>query len=533
MNRTEPINELRLILGRLKRAEKESLRSYLVAFDSHAVNGVNKSVRVTDYLLENPMADKEELIQKLDLPADKYNFNKFITRLQDKVLECLTLSVNTNRKGAYSSWYANKVDVRKKLIEAQTLLGRGLEQLAYKTYKDCAKRSDKYELYEEGLEAYRFLQHQLAISHGVKKFEKYQDKIDHLNKCLEATWRARSFYAMHFAMVDKESSKNDKIGFLTEAIAQMQNDLEQTGSDNVNFFLHYLLMEFYLVFDDHRKVRKTGNQMVDLLLDSPAVFNRQRLANVYMDLGDNELHFGDLKAARDNLDLSISEHPKGGLNHIRAEMLYCYCLYYNGELDEAYSKLCEVLKFPLIEDQHFEREQLLYIKAAIEFHKGETNQAFKITEHEISSLLEDSRGWNIGLRVFHIICCIELGYTDMAYGRTENLKRHIQKLKRNQQIRKRDKHIVKVLSKLAEFGYDFNKAYPACKYSLTQLQQQDDEELRWQPRSHEPIIIDRWFNAKQEGRKYKFSFPEAPEADYSFITEETAKTLEHAESILH
>ena len=531
MNASATYHELKRLIHRLKRGEKKNLRSFLIAFDPHSYLGPNKSLEAVELILENPEVDKEELAKKLNLSSDVYNLNKFFQRLLDKVIESLNLAVNSTRKGAYSEWYANKLEVRRKLTAAQTIRGRGMDVLANTIYQEIIAKSSKYELYEEKLEALRMLEHNIAFQHGLKAFDKLQSEIVEASYCVESVWAAREWSIRHFADSDRKAGKNEKISLLVQALTDLEQRYSRTKSDNVNYHIHDLLMEFYLAIDDLDKVRQVGEKLLNLVRNSPSTYNKFRIGSIYIDIADNEIYRCNYSEAYSFAEYGTNCHPKGGYNYVTCSMVWLMAAFYQNDEQKCLSLINSLLAGFDIKDFTFEYAKIHYVKAALKFSSGQYKEALRIVETTCNELYSDKTGWNIGLRIFTIQCCIEMGKFDLALQRLEAMDKHMSKLKTNEEISTRDKYIIRVLKKLANTGFDFQKAQPQAAYTISKLQL-DDDECKWKPKTAELIRFEIWFNCRVKNMPYVFVAPGIVRPKYELIDEKTLKTVRHAEDIV-
>src|SRR5690606_26369360 len=92
--------------------------------------------------------------------------------------ESLILDINIFRKGNYSKVFQKRFEIRKELVQARVVRGRGLINESILIYDKIIRAAKKYELYDELIETLQLKQNALVNTKGLKAFEEMEEEID-------------------------------------------------------------------------------------------------------------------------------------------------------------------------------------------------------------------------------------------------------------------------------------------------------------------------------------------------------------------
>lgn len=501
-------SDLKVLVANMSKGEISTAKKFLVAFDSNVTKNKNKGHALFKLLLSKPNLAIEKAKKAVSGDVDERSFDRQVTRLKEKLLESLLLDINISKKGQYSDCYAARMDARKKYMQAYAIVGRGVHKESYRLMGKIIERGKEFELYNELVEALYFLQQSMGLKKGPREFEKYIEEIAFYERCRDATFRAEDYYYRHYIYdVDYKGLPNERVGRLTEYIAELQVEFEVTKSANVGYYFYLLLMEYYLAMDDHQSALSTGMKLVDLVEHNKAIYMPQRLANAYDDIAGIELRLFDFVSAIGHA--RIAQKLFGGhIHNVQvAQFIEFLGLYYKGELDEADDTVDNLIENTDAEESPFAYDKRRYLKACILFAKKDYKGSYMMLQN-VREIEDDKEGWNIGVRLMSIMNLLEMDLNDVADNQTEALRKHIERWRdRGQvQIRKRDEVILKVLKELEKCSYDYKALLNNQRALISELNT-NNKECRWEVKTPELIVFQDWLQAKADGRPYAFKLP--------------------------
>ncbi len=500
---TDSLLRLKKLIDGLRPQEQKNLRKLLGAYSSA---GENKSLKLFDQLRKDPAPNGEKLRKRLGQSSG--SFKKMIERLRNRALEALLLDVNLDPKEAYSPFARETIRCKKRLLEARIMLGRGLDEEYYQIMETVVEKGRKYELYDELVQALDSLKNEKALRQGKKIMEQYWEDLEFYEKCRQYRMKAREWAFRYYAeQVDFKGQNNQKVGLLTEAIAELQQYHRETGSAYIAEKLYNLRMAYYEVIGDLDLCCETAMAIVRLIEKEPAVHTEQKLSGAYADLADNEMFACRFEEAVEHARKArefVSPENYNSLLALEMEFRGCY---YLGWLEKAEHVAEELLRLSPSEGTPFQSSRRQYLKACLLFLKGEHRKSFSLLQ-QLQPIEEDKEGWNIGIRLLSILNLYERAYLDTADTYIESLRKHIERIGEEEPVRERDQMILKILRQWEHQSFDLETTWETCLEEF-ELLDSSDPAFRWEIDTPELIVFHHWFRDKLEGKPYSFRVPQA------------------------
>lgn len=120
---------------------------------------------------------------------------------------------------------------------------------------------------------------------------------------------------------------------------------------------------------------------------------------------------------------------------------------------------------------------------------------------------DPKHAWDTGRRLLLTLNYIELDWLDQAESEIAALKTHLQRTKKETEVRPRDEVILRVLQQLVKRNFDAAATVEANPEFMQQLHSVEDG-CRWEVRTHEMIVFHHWLLDKAAGVDYAFRIPE-------------------------
>lgn len=491
------------IIGHPKPKELGVARRFLTCFDGHAdgKKTKNRAVALFDLIRKQPQTTYEQALKKVGAGISQASFNKLVVRVRDKVLESLLLDINLNRPGAYSDWYRHSLEARKKFMIAFTLLGRGQADTTFQLFERIQKIGHTYELYDELLEMTHWMINEKGLREGSESVRELKGKVKEYRNNREAIYFARSMYYEYFAdYVDYKGQNNKKVGFLSKAIAQMQHDFKQTDASLAGFYLYLLLAEYYLTYNEFELACQSGEQLVKLIENRPAIYMPRRLGFAYSDLADNYMLGHQFKKAITTAEQAKEHKETGDFNYNIDLQTQVLCLLHTNQTKKAQAQCKQLVKYTEALQDEFRLMVRKYLLANIEFLLG-NHQATNQLLVTLGVETPDREGWGFGIRLLTLQTQIERQQLDQAEAGIENLRKYITNSPEEVEFRKRDLVIEQVLRALYRTGFDFEKTYQQKAAQFTKLERAD-ERYGWEVKTPEIIVFHEWFKSKMLNKPY-------------------------------
>jgi len=489
-----------LIKG-LSNEEINSVRKYLNCFDETFGNTKTKTANLFDLLISDENLSQKEIINLLYTnPSSEDAFDKLSRRLSEKIHECLLLDVNVERKDVYPDYIKASIDVRKKIMQAHIMLGRGLSKDLNAVYDKIILKAKKFELYSELVEVLYLKQIYLGFRRGKTEFENLIEDIRISEKSRDAVNKALIYYYQLIVNNDFSAVNQVNREEFEQCINELQTLYKVTKSANVGYYLHLIEFEFYQLNGQYHEAKLISLKLVDLIQENPSIYMKRRLGSAFVRLSENELHTYDFKESALHARLAQDYFHKNTINHNIARETEFFSYYYQGNLEKA-----EKIINGLVEDSRNIHSDFRHAKQAF----WAANVALLLNKRkETTDLLnqtkeidKDKEGWNIGVRILSIMNQIESEGNDLAESHIENMRKHIERTMKMKEVRPRDITILRILNELVNQSFDFKAVWSSRKQLFEQLASFDGDQA-WTINSHELILFHEWFKAKALQTEY-------------------------------
>ena len=372
---------------------------------------------------------------------------------------------------------------RKKILQAQILKSRGLYTDFEKLIREALIIADEFEMPQEALTCTELLLDQLGISDDFEKFEYYSDYVDQRLDYLTKMLKAKKLIHL-INMPQQESKTNNELR--SSYISDIQNIIEETGSDRVRFnYLQVMFNHFYKE-NDFELAKTAAENIQELYLNSPVFYSKLNVGGSYYNIGLAEARLGNFTETLKLLENAVKPFNVNSINALTIKT-NLFSVYLNlGNIDKAIQVQQEIQDHRLIIDNPYDVAALKneYNKAYLYYVQGNYQKAI-VALHNCDSLDKLNKTWYWASLILEILILLEQDLFELADARLYSLKRKLQKVKL--QI-PRLRYIIKVLSKALKNHSQVRKTL------VSQLE--DDQFLIGVPPSdpfgYEIIAFEKW-----------------------------------------
>lgn len=508
------INSVRGLIGVLSEDEKDTVRQYLKMFNQRGDKLSNKSLMLFELLnsSEDPLLSDREIEYQCYGKSNPDAFAKLLVRLRDKILDCLLLEVNVKREGVFSPRTKAMFEIKRKTAAGQILRARGQRDTAFFLFDAAIDLARRYELYDELLIPLRLKIKQVSLDKGRKDLAKLVSQYNHYDYCCNAIVNAELVYSDLISGVDFTS--NEKIGaaWLESKIKELTRDYKVTGSDELRHYLYYVEIHFQQEKGQHAKAGKLLGKLLDLIVDHESLYTKPRHAGILILQAENDLHLLRFTKTRQLCTEALRLLRDESFNAQQCREIQFYASFYTGRYNEAAALIEKLLDQSgnLLSD--FRTGKRRYLKACTLFMQGKFHEALSIVS-ETNEIKNDAAGWNIGIRLLHILCLIELEELDDAVRKIDNLRKYTRHNEKGPIGSKRVYLICQLLGTLERRSFDFKSLYTEQQALVDQLRFIHTSETRWQVKSFELIPFQDWLFAKAFRQPLQLRF--SPEKELS------------------
>ncbi len=494
------LNILRSVLYKLKKEEVKSLINFLKYHQKQVKDQSLKSIKLVKLLLSKRDISSNDLQLLLYKKLNYHAFTKLINRLKDKIYEIILFDGNLGRLENYGRRNRAIFDLRKKLLQSEVMYLRGMNDEIEGFQNRIITSAKQYEIYDALIEALQAKQRYLSFRSGSAANLKIKKEIIFFEKSRKAYSIALDIYNSLSAKINFSSSYLDYKDELDQALEKLKADYEETNSSSVGYYYLFLLTEYYQNNSDFSNAQKTLLRLKELLENNIAIYTKFRIGITIVNIANNRLLMYDFKDSLLHSKDALHFFSDSVVNTGVAKEIEFYALFYSDKITESEQLIEELYHASRTSKTPFLYSKRAYLLACLKTLKGEFNHSAELLS-EVSEIEKDKEGWNIGKRILTIINRIEMNDFESVDLQVQNLEKHIKRTLKSKHVRKRNIFILRILLKLINEQFDFQKVYKN-RVRYFNLLESDHVDYRWQIKSPELIIFHEWFKSKMENRPY-------------------------------
>jgi hypothetical protein len=461
---------LHTLVDALNDAERQLCRNYLTAFDMRGEKFDSKSLKLFELLCAGDIRTEQELEFLLYGKKNKVAFSRLLLRLRDKILEAVTLPKNSTWREQQSPYETALAGCRSKLLQAEYLLKRGLNDLAFWHLNTICDTAAHYEFFAEWAQALELLprtKQKLSANYS-RQLLKVQQQFQFCLVCTKL---------VHFARLSHT-------GASTEEIEALRTHHPNISSSRASF----LLLEAEAITAQKQKNYKAEilirRKQIRLIRNAPALQNGEFLRNTSLQLIHAYLRCGWVLPA---LHLVQSNSPQQGWN-IPQEI----------ELLHIETRICLMMgnvqaAGKLLHRSHslHAGEKVVYHQAVLHYYHQQYEQAMACIYQLNWKQLGDEE---YGLTVLLFAAMVAIEHHS---GKTlfKELRYLLQKAPLFTTANLREKHCLDLLQTLVSAEMNFQEVYKSHLPVLDQLRMKEGE-TAWNALSEEIVPFHEWLICK-------------------------------------
>jgi len=486
------LSSFKNLLEKLKREELKSLLKFLRYYQETG-DTKNKSLHLVETIISDPTCTVKDLQHELYSKENYHAFNKLLNRTKDKIYEVLLFDQNLS-KPHYSQRNRIVFEIRKKLVQSEILHLRGINDDLEAFQKKIISKAKQYEIYDSLIEALHARQRFMVLKGGKKIVEQIDREIEKFENSRIKVQRARKIWTRIGAIINQSNSPTHYLDDLIEQIQILKKDFEETNSAIIGFIYFMLDVEWHQVNQKYKEAETILHQLLELILKRPSIYTRTRHGEVLMNVANNEILLNDYSAAVKNSKLAQSYFEYKSINFDVSREIEFFARFYNGEISESEEIIDEIYNASRKRNTPFLYSKRAYLFACLCTIKGNINLSNDLLL-EVKEIEKDKEGWNLAKRILIIINRIETKDLESADLKVLSLEKFIKRILKFRHVRKRDVIILRILLKLINESFDFEKVYQQRKNYFDLLEGQDPD-YAWKIKSPELIIFHEWFKKK-------------------------------------
>lgn len=514
MKKLDRFGEVKEIYARFNKVEKELLHAQLKSFESLGTRGYEHAFAVISAISKDPAVSRDKAFEKSGISLNKKGeINAAVLLIKNYLLEHLQLDVNIERPGVYNNRFRTEVSNGKKIDQARILLDRGLREQGRKLLEEVVSRSEKYELFDQNSAALKLLGFSYSTEKGLRTYKRYESYLKSAKANRDAYDRAAEVYA-EFRMNQARAGAMTEADDYVRAIEVLEKIAKNSGLVYPAYHALTVKTEYLITQSEFRKAENTCMKLAETVRTAPAVQSEQRLAVALIKLTEILMQLRKFDAVENTLDELQKILKKNSFESYLVNKYKCLINFYTGRLDVLGNELPKILKSKYTLRLPYASVLFHFYLGVMHYLNGNYKAAFKLLADETDIDQAVDTEIALGQNLFLFMSAAELLKDEetSADAQAKKAVKNLEKFYESEELRKRDKVIVRLVKRIKGQEFDFKKTSTLVKDSVNRMERTDPE-LRWEPASYEVVPFDMWFKAKASGRKLKHKVPPAPKTE--------------------
>ncbi|HRH66717.1 MAG TPA: hypothetical protein PLU53_10510 [Bacteroidia bacterium] len=496
------MNSLTLLKNLIHKLKKEEVRSLyrFLEFNTERMDSSQlKSQQLVDLILDNREYSPLDLQKTIYGKENHVAFNKLVIRLYDKVLEVITLDVNLNR-GYYSARGKKVFELRKKMIQVDLLILKGLRENLNRELDKIIEQSLDFEIYDILIQALYSKQRFSVVDSKRKYNEKIKSDIVHAEKCWAAFNVSQSVFNSIVTKINSSAGGYDFQKELDRAVSLLEMKYEETKSPMIGFHYLFLATEKAQKEFDYSTAGKFLDKLIHVIEKNKSVYNDVRYGSALLNIANNMIHLLSFKEANEYVQKAKYFFKEQPVNMSILEEIEFYICFYSSDLIQAKSIITKLVNSPSSFNVPLLLSKWNYLMGCTLFLDNEFELCLNILSNR-PEIEQDKEGWNFQKRILIIMSRIEMKDMDSADLNLQSLDKFMKRILKSKFVRPRLVLIVRILKKLINENLNFASVYDSRK-KYFDLLESNHSDYRWEIKSPELIIFNEWFRRNAENRKY-------------------------------
>ncbi len=499
-------SEIKELLNLFQRSELEALYASMEGLSKIDARYYRHGLKIIQKIQAKPDISQSACLKSVGFSEKrKGETNILLLSLRNVLLEHFQLDINIERPGSYSNAFRTRNTNSARLQTVRILLSRSCINLPIKLLEEVNSRSEKYELFDQQVEALKLMQLVESCEKGLRTFNRLQGDLD---LAMARRQRQEEVEAIHraYAMHSKRGDHHDLLSKQKSYIKQL--DKLSSGKYAISMAAYARLsieLDMQVEAQEWKAAERTAKKLMRFVSGSPAIHSRERMADGLQILVRIEMQLRKFKEALDILDSLEGMVMRSSYEGYLVNKYRCLCLFHLKDYASLSERIPKILKSKFTQRLPFAVVQFHYYQAVLAYLNGDHRQAIKQLSHSAFEKAEKADKLSFHAALVEVYAAVELLDGDHKAMAQQSLDKCLSRLQKEaplSQLNKRSKNVLRMVDKLAQFSFDFKKTGFAVERKLQQMLAAESA-VAWNPMSDELIPFEQWMQSKIKDKALK------------------------------
>jgi tetratricopeptide (TPR) repeat protein len=421
------------------------------------------------------------------------SLQKIKSRLLQRVKSLLVFDVGMEKRGSDREDIDRYgIAIRWETTLFQILYNRtGNSPVLRSTMNEIIRLCKEYEYYPTLVEILNYKKWLTGYRQGEKVMAQLNEEVNLYKRCNDTLTKAKDYYLL--AIVRSNfSTKDDMLAFqnfLRDAIAELNEESAGLTSPFIVYYIKHLEIMYYEAGKNFVVTREVCLELINIVKKNKSIYSKQRLAVVYGSIAVCDIKLGDYDLAVENA-LSAQRFSLRNTENYFAALEYEFVArFYQREIEKCKLVCAQLVKSAKKEMGEFRYAKYLFFQANVFYLQGRYKEGLALLNFKLE-LSKDKLGWDLSIRILRIQLLLEMGRMDEATTQFESLSKHASRSTSEEELKPRDKLILRILRMLNHEGYSGTRIRYKIEQNYKMLT--EDKSCSWEPISSEMIPFDQW-----------------------------------------
>lgn len=487
--------EIREIILNTSNSELNAIRAHIESHPLLKASESSKSTALIAAISENPEKSELEILKIIGFKPTSPDISRFYRTTLNLINEGLILDINIDKQFEYSNSFRNKSLNRKRLILAEILLKKGLQENANLILDDIVSKSTKYEEFDQVIEAYELRKLQCIVTANFKEYDNIDSRLKELETTREGIHKARKLYQDVLLYSTLPLPKKYAASIET-ALNKMGEISKKNKTATVWYFMKLVEYENLLVNDQFSKASKVLEGVLQNVKTNAPLQSQEREAQILLKMAHSHVLSKDYEKAKSIFEEASTLFKKSDYDYYVIVNKIVYLDFYMQKYNDIKKHIDTRSRSRYITSAPYSTAQYDFFNGALLYLKNKPLKAANFLLPRVKPDADVSFQTKLGMNFTLLKAGIDLYGSNQKIAQqcVKEAFKNIEKIKSAHKMDDRDKLILRIFKKLRSRNFDFEASQKAIADNLQQLS--TDPDYAWEPFRHEVVPTENWFKER-------------------------------------
>lgn len=486
------LSSLKKLVSKLNSTEVNLLRKQLEDHGTFRIE--QKSILLLKLLSVKEELSSSEIQQKIYGRNNYTAFNKLCNRLKYSIFDVLLID-NSIKSSNYSKRNTLLFELRKKIIQADMIQLRGINDEVMQIYNSVIAKSYKNEFYDILIQALNSKLRFVSLFSNKKIIDKLKSEIDDVEVKWLALNQTQRTYQSVINKISLHSDYHMYVEDLEKAIGLLRINYSKSKSTLIKYYLLNLEIEFAQIFKKYTESNSLLLEIEKLVRENESVYTDNRYGTILLNISNNNLLLRKFELAISNAEQSRKYFLDTYLTNKIVDEIIFYSLFYQNKFTESEKYIDLDNKLKRNESTEIIFSKFNFYQACVAFKKGNYTRCISLLNN-YKEIEKDKEGWNIAKRILVILSRIELEEQDSLDLSLGSMSKFLKRLSKSNYINPRFELVLKICMLIVRENIDWKRIGKKKKQLFKYLELFQNENMQWQIKSPELINFEDWIRSK-------------------------------------